>query len=73
MSLARKDLNFINLQPSRLQEGIDPTQKTNSSSPLKMDGCKVNFPFGSRPVFRGELLVSRSVSSILHESSLPIC
>ena len=37
--------------------------ETNSSPP-KMDGWKMNFLFGFRPIFRGELLVS--VDSLPH-------
>ena len=39
-----------------------PSLKLTASSPLKMDGWNnFSFPFGARPIFRGELLVSGSV------------
>ena len=33
-----------------------------TAQPLKIDGWKMNFPFGARPIFRGELLVLGSVT-----------
>ena len=32
--------------------------ETNIKKPLKTDGRKMKFPFGPRPIFRGELAVS---------------
>ena len=36
--------------------------ETNMTSPLKIDGLEDESPFGAWPIFRGELLVSGSVT-----------
>ena len=35
-----------------------PDLETKRGKLLKIDGSKMNFPFGARPIFRGELAVS---------------
>ena len=40
-----------------------PSLKLTATSPLKMDGWNtIAFPIGFRPIFRGKLLVSGSVT-----------
>ena len=41
---------------------VDGTPPKFNSSPLKNEGLEVYFPFGARPIFRGELLNFRGVS-----------
>ena len=38
-----------------------PEPTLTASSPMKIDGWKMQFPFGERPIFKGELLVLGSV------------
>ena len=64
------DLSFFLFDDRRGLTTHDDTLPETNSSPLKMDGWKMYedvFPFGARPIFRGELLVSGRVVVVFFE------